>query len=140
MKSVKFPCAPATSSVNCRLRSCNSKVDLVKLVRNLDFDDPSLRGGAVAIGNFDGVHRGHARIIEKLKERSAQNAGGSPSFYLAMIYSVMGEIDQAFDWLEKSYEDHEVEMYWLKVEPPFEPIRGDPRYQEMLDRVGFPEQ
>lgn len=78
-------------------------------------------------------------IIEKLKERSSQNAGGSPSFYLAMIYSVMGEIDLAFEWLEKSYEDHEVEMYWLKVEPPFEPIRSDPRYQEMLDKVGFPD-
>jgi len=30
-------------------------------------------------------------------------------------------------------------MYWLKVEPPFEPLRGDARWQEMLDKVGFPE-
>ncbi|MCZ6521198.1 MAG: hypothetical protein O6848_06870, partial [Bacteroidetes bacterium] len=87
------------------------------------------------LGNQEDV----ANIIEKLKERSAQNAGGSPSFYLAMIYTVLGEIDLAFEWLEKSYQDHEVEMYWLKVEPPFEPIRGDPRYQEMLDKVGFPQ-
>ena len=32
-----------------------------------------------------------------------------------------------------------VEMIWLKVEPPFEPLRSDPRWQEMLDKVGFPE-
>ena len=29
-------------------------------------------------------------------------------------------------------------MYWVKVEPPFEPLRSDPRWQEMLDKVGFP--
>jgi hypothetical protein len=63
----------------------------------------------------------------------------SPSFYLAMIYAQLGEIDTAFEWLEKAYQDHEVEMYWLKVEPPFEPLRNDPRWQVMLDKVGFPE-
>lgn len=44
----------------------------------------------------------------------------------------------AFEWLDKAYKDHEVEMYWLKVEPPFEPLYNDPRWQEMLDKVGFP--
>jgi tetratricopeptide (TPR) repeat protein len=78
-------------------------------------------------------------IIDRLKEKSNDNAGGSPSFYLAMIYCEIGEIERAFEWLEKSYQDREVEMYWLKVEPPFEPIRSDPRYQEMLAKVGFPD-
>ena len=64
-----------------------------------------------------------------------------------MSYAKMREIDLAFDWLEKAYQDHEVEMYWLKVEPPFEPLHDDPRWQEMparqaldgLDKVGFPD-
>jgi len=64
---------------------------------------------------------------------------GGPSFYLAMIYAQTGEIDTAFEWLDKAYKDHELEMYWLKVEPPFEPLHKDPRWQEMLDKVGFPE-
>jgi TolB-like protein len=76
-------------------------------------------------------------IITKLKQRSEVNVGGSPSFYLAMIYTEMGDINSAFEWLEKSYHDHEVEMYWLKVEPPFEPLRRDPRFNELLDKVGF---
>jgi tetratricopeptide (TPR) repeat protein len=78
------------------------------------------------------------RIIAKLKQRSEVNIGGSPSFYLAMIYSQMGEINDAFKWLEKAYRNHEVEMYWLKVEPPFEPLRSDPRFQVMLDKIGYP--
>lgn len=51
----------------------------------------------------------------------------------------MGEIELAFKWLEKAYQDHEVEMVWLKVEPPFEPLHSDPRWQKMLDKVGFPD-
>jgi tetratricopeptide (TPR) repeat protein len=97
----------------------------------------------LAIGSISYLHTGKLdksnKILEALKDKSAINAGGSPSFYIAMIYSQMGEINEAFKWLEKSYQDREVEMYWLKVEPPFEPIRSDPRYQEMLDKVGFPE-
>ena len=77
-------------------------------------------------------------ILEELRKRSKINAGGSPSFYTAMIYAQMDEIDLAFAWLEKAYETHEVEMYWLKVEPPFEPLHNDPRWQVMLDKVGFP--
>jgi len=56
-----------------------------------------------------------------------------------MIYAQMGKTDLAFNYIEKAYETHEVEMYWLKVEPPFEPLYDDPRWQEMLDRIGFPE-
>ncbi len=56
-----------------------------------------------------------------------------------MIYAPMGKVDTAFEWLEKAYQDHEVEMYWLKVEPPYELLRSNPCWQEMLDKVGFPE-
>jgi hypothetical protein len=57
-----------------------------------------------------------------------------------MIYAQMGEINSAFESLEKSFSDHEVEMYLLNIEPPFEPIRNDPRFSELLDNVGFSEE
>ncbi len=77
--------------------------------------------------------------MDELKTQSEKSSAGSPAFYTAMIYAQMGEIDTAFQWLEKAYQDREVEMYWLKVEPPFEPLRKDPRWKEMLDKVGFPD-
>ncbi len=46
-----------------------------KLIRSLEDIPSTLRGGAVAIGNFDGVHRGHARLIERLKTQAASVGG-----------------------------------------------------------------
>lgn len=76
--------------------------------------------------------------IDLLKDMQQKSPGGSPSFYLAMIYATMGDLEEAFEALDRSYEDHEVEMYWLMVEPPFEILRDDPRYLSLVQKVGFP--
>jgi riboflavin kinase/FMN adenylyltransferase len=47
----------------------------VKLFREVDALPAAVRGGAVSVGNFDGVHRGHARIVERLREQ-ARRVGG----------------------------------------------------------------
>lgn len=47
----------------------------MRLLRTLDTLPIELRGGAVAIGNFDGVHQGHARIVRRLLERARQLSG-----------------------------------------------------------------
>lgn len=47
----------------------------MKLLRQVDELPPEVRGGAVTVGNFDGVHRGHAHIVERLREQ-ARRAGG----------------------------------------------------------------
>jgi riboflavin kinase/FMN adenylyltransferase len=52
----------------------------VKLVRGLSERDASVLGGAVSIGNFDGVHRGHARIIERLRALAQRVAGPAVVF------------------------------------------------------------
>ncbi|MDA1051369.1 MAG: bifunctional riboflavin kinase/FAD synthetase [Planctomycetota bacterium] len=47
----------------------------MKLIRNLDEFPAELRGGAVSIGNFDGVHQGHARIVETLRAQATKIGG-----------------------------------------------------------------
>jgi TolB-like protein/class 3 adenylate cyclase len=96
--------------------------------------------GTLAIAFYHlGEHDKANDLLDEIKAQSEKSSGGSPSFYVSMIYAQMGEIDMAFEWLEKAYQDHEVEMYWLKVEPPFKPLHNDPRWQQMLNKVGFPE-
>jgi riboflavin kinase/FMN adenylyltransferase len=53
---------------------------LVNLLRSLDDLPDNLRGGGVSIGNFDGVHRGHARIVERLLATSRQVGGPAIAF------------------------------------------------------------
>ncbi len=51
----------------------------------------------------------------------------------------MGNKDQAFVWLEKAYVQHSNAMIPLKVDPIYDPLRGDPRFQDLLRRVGLAE-
>ena len=120
------------------LQKFGKVVEVLEEGINMVPGDPRLIGTLTIahhhLGNFERANE----LLLELKQLVGSQAN-SPSFYLAMIYAQMGEIDTAFEWLDKSYEDHEIEMYWLKVEPPFEPLHDDPRWQVMLDKVGFPD-
>jgi hypothetical protein len=62
----------------------------------------------------------------------------APSVF-ASLYGALGESDQAFAWLDKAYEERDNAMVLLKVEPMFDPLRSDPRFTDLLRRVGFTE-
>lgn len=56
---------------------------------------------------------------------------------IVWAYVGIGDKDQAFAYLEKAYLRHSSTLTSLKVEPGFDPLRGDPRYQDLLRRVGL---
>ena len=57
----------------------------------------------------------------------------------AQIEAQLGDKEQAFAWLEKAYEKHDKGIYKLKVEPMLDPLRSDPRFDDLLRRMNFPE-
>ncbi len=75
-------------------------------------------------------------IRDELRERSRQRYTGSGD--LAVVYAALGEREQAFLWLEKAFDERDSWMPYLKVEPLFDPLRSDPRFQDLLRRVGLP--
>ncbi len=94
--------------------------------------------GYTAIAYYKTGHKDSTEnFLNIIRSRSEKSPIGSPSFYTAAIYTAMGENDKAIQWLQKAYKDHEVEMYWLKVEPPFNPLHNDPRFKEILAKIGF---
>jgi len=75
-------------------------------------------------------------MIEVLKNES-QKEYVSPND-LARLYGLMGDRDQTFEWLEKGYAERSSRMEYLKVEAYLEPFHSDPRYVDLLKRMGLP--
>ena len=76
------------------------------------------------------------QIIEQLKAVSKQCY--VPGFYIALAYAGLGDNDQAFAWLEKSVEERFVRLAYFAKEPLWDSIRSDPRFVELVRRVGIP--
>ena len=100
-------------------------------------DDPfvlALLGHVLAAAG----NRGEAlKILDQLKQLSDHRFVHAYGF--ALVYAGLGDKDQAFQWLEKSYDDHEPRIMRLKVDPLFDNLHSDPRYADLLRRLGLPQ-
>jgi tetratricopeptide (TPR) repeat protein len=76
------------------------------------------------------------KILHELNQLSAPDSV-SP-FDLAGVHIGLGEKDEAFAWLEKRYQERFWFLGYLKVEPLFDPLRSDPRFTDLVRRVGLP--
>jgi hypothetical protein len=70
------------------------------------------------------------KILEKLTERSKHQY--VPSYWIAMIHVGLGDKDQAFKWLERSFQERSSWLAWARVEPRFDSLRSDSRFQSLL--------
>lgn len=77
--------------------------------------------------------------LHRLNEHTRQT-GRAPSGLLARVYAQLGEKDAAFHWLEKAYVEHAAGLTTLKVHPAWDPLRSDPRFQDLERRMNFPPQ
>jgi eukaryotic-like serine/threonine-protein kinase len=76
-------------------------------------------------------------MIEVLKNES-QKEYVSPN-EVARYYGLMGDRDHTFEWLEKGYAERSSRMEYLKTEAYLEPFHSDPRYRDLLKRMGLPQ-
>jgi serine/threonine protein kinase/tetratricopeptide (TPR) repeat protein len=77
------------------------------------------------------------KILDEMKEVSKQKYV-SP-YDLAILYTGLGDKDQAIEQLNKAYEEHAGWIIDLKVEPKFDPLRSDPRFADLIRRLGLPQ-
>ncbi len=84
---------------------------------------------------------GHEGLLRKEIEFRKQLAqrGVIPSAAITHYYVRLGEEEKALYWLEKAFEHHTRDLIYLKVEPHFDPLRSDPRFQSLLRRMNFQE-
>jgi Flp pilus assembly protein TadD len=74
-------------------------------------------------------------IISQLQQISSDRY--VPSLYVAMIYTGLGDQNQAFAWLDKAYAERCEYLVYLPTEPMADPLRTDPRFPELLKRLGL---
>jgi TolB-like protein/class 3 adenylate cyclase/tetratricopeptide (TPR) repeat protein len=89
------------------------------------------RERGLAEGGYEGATRAWL-------EAAATREGFSP-FVIAASYTAIGDKDQAFAWLERGWRNRDPNMINTKIAPHFDPLRSDPRFQNLLRRIGFPE-
>jgi len=82
-------------------------------------------------------HQQTHRIICQLKAKNDTSSTGSPAYFLGWYYSAIHDLDSAFLWLEKAYENRSPEFPWLKVDPAFNSLKVDDRYWDFYERTGY---
>jgi len=75
------------------------------------------------------------QIILELKE--IQTRKYVAPFNLAMVYAGLGQKDATLEWLEKAYDDHSMWLIFVNSYPIFDFLRSDPRFQDLVRRMGF---
>lgn len=88
------------------------------------------------------VYRKHGRAgvlrVQAEFQESNQESPGVISSTAALLYAELGEKEKALEWLEKAFESHTRDLVYLNVEPQYDSIRQEPRFQALLKRMKFP--
>jgi tetratricopeptide (TPR) repeat protein len=83
-----------------------------------------------------GDHQKAKKLINQLIDKSHITSVGSPAYFIGWYYSGIIEVDSAFYWLEKAYENRSPEFPHLKVNPIFNSLKEDDRYWNLYERTG----
>jgi Flp pilus assembly protein TadD len=85
----------------------------------------------------------YGRAGQQVKARQAlrnlqqlSQGGKSHAYSIAVAYLGMGDNEKALTWLQESYAERTITI-GLRVDPTFDPLRSDPRFQEFLRRMGL---
>jgi tetratricopeptide (TPR) repeat protein len=103
--------------------------------RKLSSDQPvmiALYGHALAIsGDAVGAHKALADLQHLAESRYVS------SLYFAAIYTGLGKTSTALDWLDRAYKERSDRLVYLGVDPIADPLRSDPRFKELLKKIGI---
>jgi tetratricopeptide (TPR) repeat protein len=102
-----------------------------------DWRIPFFMADLVICYKLIGEEEKHKEILNEFIDKYNGGELGCLAFLIGKIYSGIGDVDQALEWLEKSYQDRELEMIWLYADPAFETLQDNEQYNDLLKRVGF---
>ncbi len=78
------------------------------------------------------------QILEHLIPLTSSDRFYISAFAVALIYAGLGEIEEALQWLKNAYDERSLLVVYLKVDPAFDNLRSESRYQDLIRRLGLP--
>ena len=96
---------------------------------------PGVMGVLIRAYAHSGRRSDALRVLEELKKRS--QTGYVPAGAFVNAYLGLGDKEQAFAWMERAYQERSNLLQFLKVHPFFDPLRSDPRFANLVRRVGL---
>jgi tetratricopeptide (TPR) repeat protein len=122
-----------------RKRAYADAIREIQLGKDLGFPaDEALQWLGYAYGMSGDKARAEEAIGE-MQELARRDRKPPPSGRIAWVYVGLGDKSRALDWLEKAYAQRADELSYLKVDPVLDPLRSDPRFQDLLRRMNLPE-
>lgn len=131
-----------TSLEECaKLYYLRGEMEKARNTLNTAMDNPSFLHIPLSLWLCAGLnyHEGKdpSPYLAKLDSLQQESSNGSPAWFLAIYHAEIDKEDLTFEWLQKSFDGHEVELTWLKMEPILQKYTNDPRYIALLEKVGF---
>jgi TolB-like protein/Tfp pilus assembly protein PilF len=77
------------------------------------------------------------KVLDEMQEPSGRRF--VPPEYIALVYEGLGDKDRAFLWFEKAYREHGMMFSWVYPDLRLDPIRSDPRFKDLMRRMGLPQ-
>ncbi len=100
--------------------------------------NPEFHHGLLGLARIYGLSGRKSEAIRFLPElREGTKHRGVSAFDMALVYAALEERDEAFAFLERAYAERSEQLTHLNVEPGFDLLRPDPRFQDLLRRVGL---
>lgn len=86
---------------------------------------------ACALHRLGRTDEANAILMEQMRGLERGDIG------VAELHACFGDHDAAFEWLQHSYDDHDPRLRWMRKNFFLEPLRGDPRWQDLLEKAGL---
>ena len=130
----RLPLWPLGWALICNHQAEEAIPELEKAVSGTD-SSPGVLSALIWAYAHAGRRADALRLLGELKKR--QQTGYVPAGAFVNAYLGLGDNDEAFAWFERAYEEQSNILIYIKVFPLYDPLRGDPRFQDLVRRVGL---
>ena len=87
--------------------------------------------------NYAYAVTGDKTKAKQLLEKIIKEDPNASAYRIAQDYIALGDNETALNWLEEGYRIRELHMFWINADPSFAPIKNEPRFKALLNKMGF---